>query len=103
MTMMEYCRIGRDCYREIRKCDLNRASSTTSVSTDGYDTCRVLAESGDTSLAEFEYLEQAARGFTIFYLSQENTFPRIGTVGPGYHLLEVSEPTDDQAWARNLT
>jgi hypothetical protein len=102
MTSLQVCRAGNDCYREIRECDLNRASAMTSIWSSGiYHVCQITEESGDASLSEMEHLEEVALGYSIIYLTDENTVPGLGTLGPGYHLIETIQPSD-QEWVAQI-
>jgi hypothetical protein len=102
LTSVQTCRAGNECYREIRKCDLNRASNITTIWSSGvYETCQTTSESGDASIAEFQFLEQVAHGYQVLYLTHATTFPAVGKLEPGYHLLETVQPSDE-AWLEQM-
>jgi hypothetical protein len=93
---------GEDCTREIRKCDLDRTSATTTIRWHGvYEHCTVTSESGDTSLSELEHVEVGALGYTVIYLTEPNDLFGLGWLEPGYHLVESVRPTDE-AWVARL-
>lgn len=96
MDAVQICRASNDCYREIRKCDLSRTNGSTTIVGGAYRTCRVSDESGDASLSPYEHLEEVALGYSVLYLTHENTSPGFGTLGPGYHLIETLQPSDPE-------
>ena len=61
-------------------------------------TCTVLEEQVDQSLTEAGYLEYSVPLVRVYYLTEKNDFPAIGTFGPGYVLEKGLEPATDEAW-----
>ena len=58
----------------------------------------LLEEQVDQSLTEAGYLEYSVPLVRVYYLTEKNDFPAIGTFGPGYVLEKGLEPATDEAW-----
>lgn len=86
----ESCSPSAGCHRTIRQCEVAAAGPYAITASGGtLDTCEVLAESGDLSIAQSDLLEHVATDYFVLYLTEATTLERIGELPRGYHLFET--------------
>ena len=100
MFMRTTCTNDQNCRASFYTCDTPGPTEGGVLAADGtLLTCSVLEEQVDPSLRETGYLEYAVPAVKVYYLTERNDFPAIGTFGPGYVIEKELEPATREAWA----
>jgi hypothetical protein len=100
MLMRTTCTDERNCHASFYTCSTPGPTEGGFLAADGtLLACRVLEEQVDPSLRAAGYLEYSVPAVRVYYLTETNDFPAIGTFGPGYVLEKGLEPATNEAWA----
>jgi hypothetical protein len=103
MLMRPTCTADQDCRASFYACKIPGPTEGGLLAADStLLTCSVLEEHVDQSLRQAGYLEYAVPAVRVYYLTEQNDFPAIGTFGPGYVLEKGIEPATKEAWASIL-
>jgi hypothetical protein len=100
LVMRPTCADDQTCHANFYVCSTPRTSEGVVLAADGsLLTCEVCGQQVDPSLRAAGYLEYSVPGVKVYYLTESNDFPAIGTFGPGYVLEKELEPATNEAWA----
>jgi hypothetical protein len=100
LLMRTTCADDQNCRASFYTCSTPGPTEGGYLAADGtLQTCRVLEEQVDPSLRAAGYLEYSVPAVKVYYLTETNDFPAIGTFGPGYVLEKGLEPATKEAWA----
>jgi hypothetical protein len=103
MLMRPSCTAEQDCRASFYACKIPDPTQGGLLAADNtLLTCSILDEHVDPSLREAGYLEYSVPAVRVYYLTEQNDFPAIGTFGPGYVLEKGIEPATQEAWASML-
>jgi hypothetical protein len=90
MPIRTTCSADQTCHTDVYSCDAPGPSEKTIFTIDGIAaTCSILDVQVDPPFKGDEQPMNAASGVGVMYLTEKNTIPGIGTMGPGYVLIET--------------
>ena len=96
MLMRTTCTDSQNCRASFYTCTISGPTKGAMFAADGtLLTCDVLEEQVDPSLRAAGYLEYSVPSVRVYYLTQKNDFPAIGTFGRGYVLEKGLDPASD--------
>ena len=90
MPIRTTCSADQTCNTDVYSCDPPGPNERTILTTDGIAaTCSILDVQVDPPFKGNEQPMNAAFGVGVMYLTEKNTIPGLGTMGPGYVLIET--------------
>jgi hypothetical protein len=98
------CSADQTCYTDVYSCDPPGPSEKTLYTLDGIAaTCSILDVQVDPPFKGNDQPMNAASAVGVMYLTEENTIPGLGTMGPGYVLIEtLAQATNEEEAAMRL-